>query len=113
MQPLTQIRAGTEAMYTHFPHVTPGSFTIDMYIIVSAKDNCHPAVPVFGMFCVNLVNNSLDPILFITDRNRLVVKACAVNAQKLCLLTYTEFLVIPINHIHAVITGFRAGQIFF
>ena len=113
MQTFAKIRSRTETMDPHFPHVTPGSLSIDMNVIIPVQDIRHPAVAILRMSRVNLINNTLNQVFLIIYWNRLVVKACTVNSQQFGLLCDAQFLFFSVNHLHAVFTGLRVGQIFF
>ena len=84
-------------MYAHLPHIFACSFSVDAYEIISVQYCCHSTIAIFRMLCIYLVNDPFNLQLFLADRNRLVIKARPVYAQKFGLLADTELFIIPVN----------------
>jgi len=65
-------------MYAHFPHITPGPFSIDMNVIILVQYTCHPAIAIFRIRRVNFINDTLNQVFLLIYRSRLVVNARTV-----------------------------------
>ena len=99
-------------MDTHLSHISAGPFPVYLNPIAPFEHFCHSPIAIFRVCCIDLINNTLDAVFFITDGNMPVVKACLIDAQKVGLSADTHPFIIRVNHIHAVFTGFSFGQIF-
>jgi hypothetical protein len=86
---------------------------IDVNVIIPFQDICHPTVTILRVSRVNLIDDPFNQVFLIIYWDRLVVKACTVNSQQFGLPGDAQFLFFSVNHLHAVFTGIRVGQIFF
>jgi len=78
MYSFAEVGARTESMYAHFPHITPGPFSIDMNVIILVQYTCHPAIAIFRIRRVNFINDTLNQVFLLIYRSRLVVNARTV-----------------------------------
>ena len=75
---IIQLENKISELSSTFPHVTPGSFSINMNVIIPVQDTRHPAITILRMRRVNFINDTLYQVFLIIYRSRLVVNARTV-----------------------------------